>query len=80
VSCSVQHTCLSDPPVLTLHGLSGTDHLMDSLVSDGIWKRTVERTWIAEEENKSVKCTVRYPGDQRATSDLRLNVECEYKH
>ncbi|XP_072250597.1 uncharacterized protein [Leuresthes tenuis] len=79
VSCSVQHTCLSDPPVLTLHGISGTDHLMDSLISDGIWKRTVARTWIAEEENESVKCTVRYPGDQRATSDLKLNVECPYE-
>lgn len=78
VSCNVHHTCISAPPTLTLSGISGTDSIMDTLVSDGIWERTVERSWVVKEEDQSVKCTVRYHGGQEATSELRLNVECEY--
>ncbi|XP_069549453.1 uncharacterized protein [Brachyistius frenatus] len=80
VSCTVRHTCLSAPPVLTLNGIPGTDQITDTLVSDGIWERTVERTWTAEEENQSVKCTVSYPSGQKSTSELLLNVECPFQN
>ncbi|KAM9723396.1 uncharacterized protein ACNS7B_018820 [Menidia menidia] len=79
VSCSVRHACIFDPPSLTLHNIVGTDFFKDSIISDGIWERTVERTWIAEEKNKNVKCTVRYPGGQQASSELILNVECPHE-
>ncbi|XP_045900128.1 uncharacterized protein LOC123967858 isoform X1 [Micropterus dolomieu] len=79
VSCNVRHTCISAPPTLTLSGISGTDSIMDTLVSDGIWERTVEQSWFVKEEDQSVKCTVRYHGGQEATSELRLNVECPYE-
>ncbi|XP_026226633.1 uncharacterized protein LOC113169450 [Anabas testudineus] len=79
VSCSVHHTCLTAPPILTLSGINGKDVFMDSLVSDGIWQRTIERTWMVEETDQSVKCTVSYRGGQKATSELRLNVECPYE-
>ncbi|XP_074510099.1 uncharacterized protein LOC141779249 isoform X2 [Sebastes fasciatus] len=78
VSCNVRHTCPSTPPTLTLNGVPGKDVITDTLVSDGIWERTVERTWAVKEEDKSVKCTVRYRGGQEATSELKLNVECPY--
>eukprot|EP00064_Thunnus_orientalis_P016176 superscaffoldBa00003149_g16239 len=78
VSCSVQHTCLSLPPILSLTGIPGTDHVMDTLVSDEIWERKVERTWSVTEENQGVKCTVSYHGGQKATSELKLNVQCPY--
>lgn len=79
VTCNVRHTCISAPPSLTLHGVTGKDNITDTLVSDGIWERTVERTWAVKEQDQSVKCTVRYSGGQTASSELKLNVECEYK-
>lgn len=51
---------------------------MDTLVSDGIWERKVERIWTVREEDQSVKCTVGHRGGQKATSEIKLNVECEY--
>ncbi|XP_029959554.1 uncharacterized protein LOC115397408 [Salarias fasciatus] len=78
VTCSVRHTCLSAPPSLTVSDIPGTDKTTDTLVSDGIWERRVERTWTVEEENQGVKCSVSYPGGQKASSSLQLNVECPY--
>ncbi|XP_056236064.1 uncharacterized protein LOC130171837 isoform X2 [Seriola aureovittata] len=78
VSCSVRHTCLSSPPTLTLNGNPGADLHTDTLVSDGIWERTVERTWTVQEADYSVNCVVRHHGGQSATRELKLNVECPY--
>ncbi|KAK2844400.1 hypothetical protein Q5P01_011059 [Channa striata] len=79
VSCSVQHTCVFAPPTLNLNGISGQDVTVDTLVSDGIWQRTVERTWTVQETDQSVECAVTYSGGQRARSELRLNAECPYE-
>uniref|UniRef100_A0A3Q3EXI1 Ig-like domain-containing protein n=1 Tax=Kryptolebias marmoratus TaxID=37003 RepID=A0A3Q3EXI1_KRYMA len=79
VSCTVRHTCITAPPVFTLSGIPGTDRVTDSQVSDGVWERTVERTWTAEEQHKSVECNVAYPGGQKARKELQLNVECLYE-
>nr|XP_046255332.1 uncharacterized protein LOC124064705 [Scatophagus argus] len=79
VSCNVRHTCISGPPTLTISGINGNDHTMDTLVSEGIWERKVERTWPVKEEDQTVKCTVSYHGGQTATSELRLNAECPYE-
>nr|XP_020475785.1 uncharacterized protein LOC109971708 [Monopterus albus] len=78
VSCTVHHTCISAPPILTLNDVRGADLTVDVLVPDGMWARTVERTWTVQEEDQSVKCTVSYSGGQKATSELRLDVECPY--
>ncbi|XP_054478238.1 Schwann cell myelin protein-like isoform X2 [Anoplopoma fimbria] len=78
VSCNVRHSCGSAPPTLTLNGILGKEVITDTLVSDGIWESTVERTWLVQEEDQSVKCTVSYRGGQKATSELKLNVECPY--
>ncbi|XP_029360628.1 myelin-associated glycoprotein-like isoform X2 [Echeneis naucrates] len=79
VSCSVRHTCPSAPPTLTLNGESGDSPPTETLVSDGIWERTIERTWTVKEEDQSVNCAVQYQGGQRATGELQLNVECPYE-
>ncbi|XP_068592620.1 uncharacterized protein [Cebidichthys violaceus] len=78
VSCNVRHSCASAPPTLNLDGIPGKEVITDTLVSDGIWERTVGRTWLAKEEDQSVKCTVSHRGGQKATSELKLNVECPY--
>lgn len=77
VTCSAQHTCFSSPPFLTISGVLGTDNSAHIAVSEGVWEKTVERVWTPKEEDQNVKCTVRYQGGQTATSELRLNVECE---
>lgn len=77
VVCSVQHTCFSSPPLLTISGILGSDQTSDTSVSDGVWERRVERRWTPKEEDQIVKCTVHYQGGQTATSELRLNVECK---
>ncbi|XP_023185964.1 myelin-associated glycoprotein-like isoform X1 [Xiphophorus maculatus] len=79
VTCKVQHTCSSAPPVLSMNGIPGTNRTIDSLLSDGIWERTIERTWKVEEDHKKVECTVRYPGGQSAKSELLLQVECPFE-
>ncbi|KAM4735172.1 uncharacterized protein FYW61_005721 isoform 2-T2 [Anableps anableps] len=79
IVCKVQHTCSSAPPTLSLNGIPGTDRIIDSPVSDGIWERTIERTWNAKEDHKKVECTVRYPGGQSAKSELLLHVKCPYE-
>ncbi|MEQ2234070.1 hypothetical protein ILYODFUR_028186 [Ilyodon furcidens] len=79
IACKVQHRCFSAPPVLSLRGIPGTDRIIDSLVSDGIWERTIERTWKVEESHNQVECTVRYSGGQSAKSELLLHVECPYE-
>lgn len=78
ITCSVRHTCASAPPELILNGIPATNVIGDTLVSDWIWERTAEHTWAVKEEDQSVRCTVRYRGGQGATSELKLNVECEY--
>lgn len=77
VTCSAQHTCFSSPPLLTISGILGSDSSTNIAVSEGVWEKKVERVWSPTEEDQSVKCTVRYPGGQTASSELRLNVECE---
>lgn len=77
VSCSVHYTCLSAPPSLTIDGIPGVDKTMDTLVSDGIWERKVERIWTVREGDQSAKCTVVHRGGQKATSEIKLHVECE---
>ncbi|XP_054882878.1 myelin-associated glycoprotein [Poeciliopsis prolifica] len=79
VTCKVKYTCSSAPPALSLNGIPGTDRTIDSLLSDGIWERTIERTWNVEEDHKKVECTVRYPGGQSAKSELLLHVECPFE-
>ncbi|XP_016530553.1 uncharacterized protein LOC103143120 [Poecilia formosa] len=79
VTCKVQHTCSSAPPVLALSGIPGADRTVDSLLSDGIWERTIERTWNVEEDHKKVECNVKYPGGQSAKSELLLQVECPFE-
>ncbi|XP_015254789.1 PREDICTED: uncharacterized protein LOC107100712 isoform X2 [Cyprinodon variegatus] len=76
VACIVQHTCFAAPPVLSLDGIPGTDHIFDTPVSDGIWERKIERTWTVQEDNSRVECTVRYAGGQSAKSELQIHVEC----
>uniref|UniRef100_A0A3B3CFT3 Ig-like domain-containing protein n=1 Tax=Oryzias melastigma TaxID=30732 RepID=A0A3B3CFT3_ORYME len=77
VSCNAEYTCFSAPPTLSIAGIPGTGTIKDSLVSDGIWKRTLEQTWNVEEDS-SVTCTVSYPSGQKATGQQPLNVECPY--
>uniref|UniRef100_A0A669EE39 Uncharacterized LOC102075623 n=1 Tax=Oreochromis niloticus TaxID=8128 RepID=A0A669EE39_ORENI len=79
VSCSVRHACISAPPTVTLNGIPGKDQITDTLVSDGIWERTVERFWEVKEEHQSVTCTVSYSGGQKATKEIPLNVECPFQ-
>lgn len=77
VSCSVRHTCILAPPTLTILGIDGVDSTTDTLGSDGVWERKVERTWTVKEQDQSASCTVRYQGGQTATRNLMLNVECK---
>uniref|UniRef100_UPI003AAE7F4D uncharacterized protein isoform X1 n=1 Tax=Centroberyx gerrardi TaxID=166262 RepID=UPI003AAE7F4D len=79
VSCSVRHTCPSAPPTLTLNGIPGGDRITHTAVSDGIWEKTLERTWNVREEDQGVMCTVKYPGGQTATTEVKLNVECPFE-
>ncbi|KAJ0066031.1 hypothetical protein NL108_001254, partial [Boleophthalmus pectinirostris] len=78
VSCSVQHSCISAPPSLALSGVIGEDNTRHTMLSDGVWEQRVERVWTVSEDDQRVRCTVSYPGGQKATSETELNVDCPY--
>lgn len=77
VTCSIQHTCESSPPTLTISGIVGADKTFSTQLSDTMWESKVERMWTVQEEDQSVECTVRYPGGQESTSMVKLNAECK---
>ena len=77
VFCSVRHSCPAAPPTLTLHHLPGSDTLLQTEVSHGVWEWTIEHTWTVREEDEKVVCTVQHPGGQTATTELQMKVECE---
>ncbi|XP_072317576.1 uncharacterized protein [Eucyclogobius newberryi] len=79
VSCSVQHSCISAPPNLALSGVSGEDDTRQTMLSEGVWEQRVERVWTVSEDDQRVECTVSYPGGQKATSEIGLNIECPYE-
>lgn len=78
VTCSARHACMSAPPIPSISGIPGKDKTIDTLVSEGIWERTVERIWTVEEEHQRVSCTVSYSGGQKATKEIPLTVECKF--
>lgn len=77
VTCSVQHTCDSNPPTLTISGIGGADKTTNTILSNMMWERKVKRIWTVQEEDLSVECTVSYPGGQESASSIKLNVECK---
>ncbi|XP_062278442.1 uncharacterized protein LOC133983388 [Scomber scombrus] len=82
VECLVRHTgglTAKSSKTLNAECIPGTDHFMDTLVSDEIWERKVERTWTVTEDNQDVTCSVKYQGGQTATNELKLNVECPFE-
>lgn len=77
VTCSIQHTCGSSPPTLTISGIGGADKTTNTQLSDTMWESKVERSWTVQEEDQSVECTVSYPGGQQSAINVKLNVECK---
>lgn len=79
VSCSVQHSCISAPPGLTVSGVQGQDNTQHTLLSEGVWEKRVERVWTVSEHDQRVRCTVSHTGGQKATSELELNIQCPHE-
>ncbi|XP_062322143.1 B-cell receptor CD22-like [Osmerus eperlanus] len=75
-SCSVSHSCPTDPPVLTWSH-SATPTVQSQQLSKGQWEVTSSLTFAptVADHNKSLSCTAAYRGGKKAESSQTLNVK-----
>ncbi|XP_067094223.1 sialic acid-binding Ig-like lectin 14 [Osmerus mordax] len=75
-SCSVSHSCPTDPPVLTWSH-SATPTVQSQQLSKGQWEVTSSLTFAPTiaDHKKSLRCTAAYRGGKKAESSRTLNVK-----
>ncbi|KAB5550539.1 hypothetical protein PHYPO_G00054860 [Pangasianodon hypophthalmus] len=79
VSCSVQYTCPSNPPSLSMGKALETDITVHTPVQDGFWEIIRVHTFIIKEEKQTVTCKATFHGGQTSEAQLNLNAQCTYK-
>uniref|UniRef100_A0A3B5K7R4 Ig-like domain-containing protein n=1 Tax=Takifugu rubripes TaxID=31033 RepID=A0A3B5K7R4_TAKRU len=87
VVCSVQHTCFSSPPLLTISGILGSDRTSDTsveathtLLPQGVWKSTSTITFMADggDGEKSLTCTASYWRGRKQATTGQLTVKGQW--
>ncbi|XP_067094221.1 B-cell receptor CD22 [Osmerus mordax] len=75
-SCSVSHSCPTDPPVLTWSH-SATPTVQSQQLSKGQWEVTSSLTFAptVADHKKSLRCRAAYRGGKKAESSRTLNVK-----
>uniref|UniRef100_A0A673XGR9 Ig-like domain-containing protein n=1 Tax=Salmo trutta TaxID=8032 RepID=A0A673XGR9_SALTR len=80
VSCSVSHSCPSDPPLLTWSH-SGTPSIQSQQQTNSQWEEKLTLTFrpsIAD-NNQPLVCTAAYKGGMTVSSSKTINVKCPNK-
>ncbi|XP_067307724.1 sialic acid-binding Ig-like lectin 13 [Pseudorasbora parva] len=83
ITCSTFHTCPFSKPNIILNGTEGADQLDDEHINDGLWKITLTRTGIVQEESSTIECSVTHYGSITVTTtksksaQFPLNYETE---
>ncbi|XP_046718568.1 uncharacterized protein LOC124394426 isoform X2 [Silurus meridionalis] len=78
VSCSVLHTCPSNPPNLKVGKELDTDVTSHNPVQDGFWEMKRIHTFKIKEEEKTVQCKATFHGGQTSEAQIELNAQCTY--
>uniref|UniRef100_A0A673XGT7 Ig-like domain-containing protein n=1 Tax=Salmo trutta TaxID=8032 RepID=A0A673XGT7_SALTR len=79
VSCSVSHSCPSDPPLLTWSH-SGTPSIQSQQQTNSQWEEKLTLTFrpsIAD-NNQPLVCTAAYKGGMTVSSSKTINVKCKW--
>ncbi|KAL4657676.1 hypothetical protein GN956_G4373 [Arapaima gigas] len=76
VQCNVYYSCPKKPPAVSVDGSFGEHSVNHSRVDDGRWKMTAVRTWILEDDEKTVSCKVTHPGGRTAAADVKIKAAC----
>ncbi|KAF5906254.1 uncharacterized protein DAT39_004002, partial [Clarias magur] len=75
VSCSVFHTCPSNPPSLSVGKALETDISVHNPEQDGFWELTRIHTFIIKEEEQTVTCKATFHGGQISESQIYLKAQ-----
>ncbi|GAA6224944.1 myelin-associated glycoprotein-like [Lates japonicus] len=77
VSCSVNHTCPSHPPVFAWSVSNLTSEVTHTLTTQGVWKVTSTITFLVEGGDgvKSLTCTATFWRGKQQASTVKLNVK-----
>uniref|UniRef100_A0AAZ3SIG0 Ig-like domain-containing protein n=1 Tax=Oncorhynchus tshawytscha TaxID=74940 RepID=A0AAZ3SIG0_ONCTS len=78
-SCSVSHSCPSDPPLITWSH-SGTPSIQSQQQTKGQWEETSTLTFRSSnaDNNQPLVCTAAYRGGKRVKSSKTLTVKCKW--
>ncbi|XP_028921450.1 sialic acid-binding Ig-like lectin 5 isoform X1 [Ornithorhynchus anatinus] len=77
LTCSVQHTCPSDPPTLTWSGLGEAANVSHQPLRDGLWQLVSRLQLVpsASDNSRPVECMVLYPSGQQNWDRTNLRVK-----
>lgn len=76
VQCTVDHTCRTDPPTLSLDIPLQGHSLTHSHRSDGTTTTTLSTTLTIKKSQHTVECRVRHYGGRTAKTYQTLNARC----
>uniref|UniRef100_A0A4W5K5I6 Ig-like domain-containing protein n=1 Tax=Hucho hucho TaxID=62062 RepID=A0A4W5K5I6_9TELE len=78
-SCSVSHSCPSDPPLITWSH-SGTPSIQSQQQTNGQWEETSTLTFRSSiaDNNQPLVCTAAYRGGKTVSSSNTINVTCKW--
>uniref|UniRef100_A0A7N8X1K1 Uncharacterized LOC113133269 n=1 Tax=Mastacembelus armatus TaxID=205130 RepID=A0A7N8X1K1_9TELE len=76
VSCSVNHTCPSYPPVFSWSVTNLTSEVTDTMTTRGVWSRTSTITFMVSGGDgvKSLTCTAIFLRDKQQASTVKINL------
>lgn len=77
VHCTVEHTCPTYPPTLTLGIPTRGRRLTDVSLSDGTHRTTLINRMVIEKDQELLWCSVRHPGGHTARTYVSLSSQCK---
>ncbi|RXM28755.1 Sialic acid-binding Ig-like lectin 5 [Acipenser ruthenus] len=76
VTCSVPHTCLTNPPIITWSYTNGTFAVYHNKTGNGAWQvySVLKFIPLASDHKSRLTCTAKYWGGKQADASVLLNV------
>ncbi|XP_029929189.1 uncharacterized protein LOC115374422 isoform X2 [Myripristis murdjan] len=78
VHCTVEHTCPTYPPTLTLSIPARGRRLTDVSLSDGTHRTTLINRMVIEKDQELLWCFVRHTGGHTARTYVSLSAQCSF--
>uniref|UniRef100_UPI0037E74BF2 uncharacterized protein n=1 Tax=Semicossyphus pulcher TaxID=241346 RepID=UPI0037E74BF2 len=78
VECTIDHTCPSYPPTLSLNIPLKSQYLTHGSYTDGTFYTTLTTTLNIQTDHQTVVCSVRHTGGISASASRALSAECSF--